>query len=108
MYQAELQAVDFIGASEETRQLINNWVEDKTEREDRSVHFFQCTSFIFVFINFFLLRGSDKIKDLLKPGMINASTQIALVNAIYFKGRWRNVFEAADTKEMPFKINKVR
>ncbi|XP_062858409.1 leukocyte elastase inhibitor-like [Trichomycterus rosablanca] len=79
LYQAEMQAVDFIGASEETRQLINHWVEEKTE---------------------------NKIKDLVKPGMVNASTQLALVNAIYFKGRWRSIFKAVDTKEMPFKINR--
>ncbi|XP_062858407.1 leukocyte elastase inhibitor A-like [Trichomycterus rosablanca] len=79
LYQAEMQAVDFIGASEETRQLINHWVEKKTE---------------------------NKIKDLVKPGMVDASTQLALVNAIYFKGRWRSIFKAVDTKEMPFKINR--
>ncbi|KAL7871658.1 hypothetical protein SRHO_G00066410 [Serrasalmus rhombeus] len=78
LYQADLQAVDFIGASDESRKLINQWVEEQTE---------------------------SKIKDLLKPGMVTAMTRLALVNAIYFKGNWLQKFNAEDTKEVPFKIN---
>uniref|UniRef100_A0A673NBY6 Leukocyte elastase inhibitor-like n=1 Tax=Sinocyclocheilus rhinocerous TaxID=307959 RepID=A0A673NBY6_9TELE len=81
LYHAELQAVDFIGASDESRQLINKWVEEQTE---------------------------NKIKDLLQPGVVNGLTRLVLVNAIYFKGNWMHVFEARNTKEMPFKINQVR
>lgn len=50
---------------------------------------------------------SDKIKDLLKPGTVSTMTRLALVNAIYFKGNWMNRFDEANTKEMPFKLNKV-
>ncbi|XP_030628036.1 leukocyte elastase inhibitor [Chanos chanos] len=78
LYSGELQQVDFIGASEESRQIINGWVEKQTE---------------------------GLIKDLLKPGMVTAMTRLALVNAIYFKGSWMNRFSADNTKEMPFKIN---
>lgn len=49
----------------------------------------------------------DKIKDLLKPDMVTSMTRLALVNAIYFKGNWLQKFNVQDTKEMPFKINKV-
>lgn len=35
-------------------------------------------------------------------------TRLALVNAIYFKGNWLNRFDEANTKEMPFKVNKVK
>lgn len=31
LYQADMQAVDFIGSSEESRKLINQWVEEKTQ-----------------------------------------------------------------------------
>ncbi|KAI5613925.1 serpin peptidase inhibitor, clade B (ovalbumin), member 1, partial [Silurus asotus] len=30
-YQADMQAVDFIGSSEKSRKLINHWVKEKTE-----------------------------------------------------------------------------
>ncbi|XP_050994023.1 leukocyte elastase inhibitor-like isoform X2 [Labeo rohita] len=78
LYHTELQAVDFIGASEMSRQLINKWVEEQTE---------------------------NKIKDLLKRGAVNETTQLVLVNAIYFKGTWMDTFDPKDTHEMPFKIN---
>ncbi|XP_066532735.1 leukocyte elastase inhibitor-like [Hoplias malabaricus] len=79
LYQADLQAVDFVGASDASRKLINCWVEEQTE---------------------------NKIRDLLKPGMITGMTRLALVNAIYFKGNWLQRFNPQDTKETPFKINK--
>ncbi|KAM9848376.1 leukocyte elastase inhibitor-like isoform 2-T2 [Aulostomus maculatus] len=78
-YQADLKTVDFIGAPEACRAEINAWVEQQTE---------------------------DKIKDLLKPGTVSAMTRLALVNAIYFKGNWMSRFDDADTKDMPFKVNK--
>ncbi|XP_028260291.1 leukocyte elastase inhibitor isoform X2 [Parambassis ranga] len=78
-YQADLKAVDFIGAPEACRSEINSWVEEQTE---------------------------NKIKDLLKPGTVSVMTRLALVNAIYFKGNWMNRFDVANTKEMPFKLNK--
>ncbi|XP_050994027.1 leukocyte elastase inhibitor-like [Labeo rohita] len=78
LYHAELQALNFIGASDKSRQLINKWVEEQTE---------------------------NKIKDLLKPGTVTRMTRLVLVNAIYFKGNWMHIFKARETKEMPFKIN---
>ena len=55
------EQVDFVTATEPTRQKINQWVEDKTK---------------------------DKIKELLKPGTLNAQSRLVLTNAIYFKGDW--------------------
>ncbi|XP_063747453.1 leukocyte elastase inhibitor [Eleginops maclovinus] len=77
-YQADMKAVDFIGAAEACRAEINDWVEQQTE---------------------------NKIKDLLKPETVTPMTRLALVNAIYFKGNWMNRFDEAKTKEMPFKLN---
>uniref|UniRef100_A0A3Q4IE05 Serpin family B member 1 n=1 Tax=Neolamprologus brichardi TaxID=32507 RepID=A0A3Q4IE05_NEOBR len=49
----------------------------------------------------------ELIKDLLKPGTVRSNTRLALVNAIYFKGNWRNPFDEANTQEMPFKNETV-
>lgn len=121
-YQADLKAVDFIGAPEACRGEINSWVEQQTESENSHLNWtqthpytnFQSNRSIVSSVNqwsvavlsvYFL---SDKIKDLLKPGTVSAMTRLALVNAIYFKGNWMNRFDVANTKEMPFKVNQVK
>ncbi|XP_052012776.1 serpin B6 isoform X3 [Apodemus sylvaticus] len=78
-YEAEMEELDFMGATEQSRQHINTWVAKKTE---------------------------DKIKELLSPGTVNSDTLLILVNAIYFKGRWEEEFNKEDTREMPFKVSK--
>ncbi|KAK0141424.1 Leukocyte elastase inhibitor [Merluccius polli] len=78
-YNAELQSVDFQHKAEEARVEINTWVEKQTQ---------------------------DKIKDLLKPGMVDSATLLVLVNAIYFKGKWDKPFKEEATRDTPFKLNK--
>uniref|UniRef100_A0A3B3S0U2 Leukocyte elastase inhibitor-like n=1 Tax=Paramormyrops kingsleyae TaxID=1676925 RepID=A0A3B3S0U2_9TELE len=77
-YQAELEPVDFIGAAEESRCQINQWVEAQT---------------------------NGKITDMLDPAAVNDTTTLVLVNALYFKGEWQHAFRRSQTREMPFKIN---
>uniref|UniRef100_A0A668ULV6 Serpin domain-containing protein n=1 Tax=Oreochromis aureus TaxID=47969 RepID=A0A668ULV6_OREAU len=89
-----LKAVDFIGAPEACRAEINSWVEQQTESEN--VHLPQPEQ------QGIILASS--IKDLLKPGTVNADTRLALVNAVYFKGNWMNTFDEENTEEMPFKV----
>jgi serpin B len=74
-YGTVLNHVDFKRACEAARKQINAWVEQKTK---------------------------DKIKDLIKPGVLNALTRLVLTNAIYFKGRWESPFKKNRTKESPF------
>lgn len=62
---------------EQTRRKINRWVEGKTRR---------------------------KIKDLIKPDILNALTRLVLTNAIYFKGQWESQFKLKDTQNMPFYV----
>jgi len=75
-YGARLKEVDFVTQTEKTRQIINAWVEEKT---------------------------NDKIKDLIKPGVLGALTRLVLTNAIYFKGDWANQFDKKRTRDETFK-----
>ncbi len=76
-YGAGLNDVDFIGATEAARKTINTWVEKETQ---------------------------DKIKDLLKPGVLTVDTRLVLTNAIYFKGDWASQFKKDRTKEGDFHL----
>lgn len=74
-YGVTITPVDYGADSEAARQLINAWVEEKT---------------------------NDKIKDLLKPPHVTPLTTLILVNAIYFKGNWAHQFDPEDTDDGPF------
>jgi serpin B len=76
-YAAGLRPVDF-GATEDTRKMINGWVEEQTK---------------------------DKIKDLIQPGAIDGDTRMVLTNAIYFKGDWKEQFDKKATQEAAFHIS---
>jgi serpin B len=76
-YDAELRPVDFARATEESRRIINSWVEQKTE---------------------------DRIRELIKPGVLNSATRLVLTNAIYFKGRWQKTFDEKLTRDLPFTL----
>lgn len=78
-YGVSITPVDYSKlAREETRKLINNWVEDKTK---------------------------DKIKDLIPPNSFNDLTRLVLVNAIYFKGNWEHQFDPDKTEKTLFYIS---
>jgi serpin B len=76
-YGAGLREVDFIKATEKARQEINSWVEKQTQ---------------------------DKIKELLKPGILDTYTRLVLTNAIYFKGDWLTQFDKKATRDAPFRL----
>jgi len=73
-YSAKSELLDY-GQAEQARSTINKWVEDKT---------------------------NNKIKNLLKPGSVSASTRLVLTNAIYFKGNWLTQFKKELTKDVDF------
>jgi serpin B len=54
------------------------------------------------------VSSKGKIPDLLPKDSIDSQTRLILANALYFQGTWYKLFEKDSTKEMPFKINKVR
>lgn len=75
-YGVLITAVDYRDAAA-ARQLINAWVAEKT---------------------------AQKIPDLIHPGILNNSTTLVLVNAIYFKGNWASQFAPGLTADAPFWI----
>ncbi|XP_014448409.1 LOW QUALITY PROTEIN: serpin B6-like [Tupaia chinensis] len=79
-YESEMEELDFMNATEESRKHINTWVEKKTE---------------------------GKITELLSPDSVSSLTKLVLVNTIYFKGNWEKQFERESTRERPFKVSKV-
>ncbi|XP_007522251.1 leukocyte elastase inhibitor [Erinaceus europaeus] len=79
MYGAELASVDFQRASEDARKMINEWVKGQTE---------------------------GKIPELLAAGVVDNTTKLVLVNAIYFKGKWQEQFREEATTEAPFRLSK--
>lgn len=78
-YGAGLKKVDFInpGAREGVRRTINAWVEEQT---------------------------GDKIKELIRPGILTADTRLVLTSAIYFKAAWRRAFEPKQTRDDDFTL----
>lgn len=74
-YQGGLNQLDFINQAEQARQTINQWVE---------------------------LQTREKIKDLIKQGVLDADTRLVLTNAIYFKGKWENQFKKEKTASEQF------
>ncbi|XP_072808304.1 serpin B3 isoform X1 [Vicugna pacos] len=81
LYLASVESADFANAPEESRQMINSWVERQT---------------------------NEKIKDLFPNGYIDSSTILVLVNAIYFKGQWQQKFKEENTVEEKFWLSKDR
>jgi serpin B len=77
-YGGKVTNLDFVGATEESRQTINKWVEDNT---------------------------NDKIKDLIPKGVLSAATRLVLTNAIYFKGTWVIQFDEELTWEEDFRTS---
>jgi len=77
-YGTTITQLDYATASEPARKIINDWVEDKTNK---------------------------KITGLIAPGVLSALTRMVLVNAIYFKGNWDSPFKAQTTQKQPFHIS---
>jgi serpin B len=76
-YGAGLEQVDFARATERARKTINEWVEKQTR---------------------------EKIRELLKPGVLTPLSTLVLTNAIYFKGNWASEFKKERTHDAPFHV----
>ena len=77
-YGAEITPLDFAKEAENSRMIINSWVDDQTRH---------------------------KITDIIPPGGVDALTRLVLVNAIYFKGAWAHPFSESQTRIEDFRVN---
>jgi serine protease inhibitor len=75
-YGVEPQRCNFATEAPKCRKIINLWVEENT---------------------------NGIIQDAISPGVLTSLTKLVLVNAIYFKGTWKNEFNPKFTSKLPFK-----
>ncbi|XP_049866109.1 alaserpin-like isoform X2 [Pectinophora gossypiella] len=78
VFDSEVKNVDF-SKNVETAKEINTWVESQT---------------------------NNRIKDLVKARSLTSDTKVVLVNAIYFKGQWKEKFNPNDTVDRDFHVTK--
>ncbi|XP_056303258.1 antithrombin-III [Danio aesculapii] len=78
VYGAKLMPLDFKEKAEASRMTINEWIANKTE---------------------------NRIKDTLPEGSIDTNTILVLVNAIYFKGQWKNKFDKQNVMKLDFHVS---
>lgn len=77
-YGGRVTNLDFAGDTENSRLIINRWVEEQT---------------------------NNRIKDLIPQDVITPLTRLVLTNAIYFKGLWEMQFPKKATAEADFRIS---
>ncbi|XP_071872233.1 antichymotrypsin-2-like [Bombus fervidus] len=78
-FRSASQLVNF-AQNKEAANIINSWVEQNT---------------------------NNLIKELINAEMLSDTTRLVLVNAIYFKGQWKEKFDPTLTSDMPFHTSKV-
>ncbi|XP_072275824.1 antithrombin-III isoform X2 [Pyxicephalus adspersus] len=77
VYGAKLWPLNFKEKAEESREIINNWISNKTEK---------------------------RITNVIPEGAITEDTILVLVNAIYFKGLWKLKFDSRNTFMEQFQV----
>ena len=76
-YGADVNLLDFAGAPNASRLIINNWVAYETE---------------------------NKILDLLPPDVIDNSVKLVLTDAVYFNAAWNTPFDPGETRDGSFTL----
>ena len=76
-YGAPFESLDFRKDADDARQHINKWVAAQTR---------------------------DRIRDLIPPNGLDATSRLVLANAIYLKAPWASEFSDAFTKPKPFHV----
>lgn len=80
-YAAPLELMDFTEHPDKSVETINKWVADQT---------------------------MDRITGLLPPGVVDGTTQMLLVNAMYFKADWTRRFMVTETQPGSFYSSKKK
>ncbi|XP_029648441.1 leukocyte elastase inhibitor-like [Octopus sinensis] len=75
---SDIENVDFITNAEKTRITINDWVKNNT---------------------------NNKITDLLPSGSLTPQSVLVLINAVYFKGTWAEIFSEEATSSRKFYLS---
>ncbi|XP_029648324.1 leukocyte elastase inhibitor-like [Octopus sinensis] len=75
---SDIENVDFITNAEKTRITINDWVKNTT---------------------------NNKITDLLPSGSLTPQSVLVLINAVYFKGTWAEIFSERATSSRKFYLS---
>jgi serpin B len=76
-YGAGLRLVDYVGATEQARTLINKWTAGQTH---------------------------DRIPEIIPADVLDLYTRLVLVNALYLKAPWETPFEKTITAPEPFHL----
>ena len=76
-YGAGLVDLDFQGDADGARVVVNDWTADQTH---------------------------DRIPEILPKGVVDDTTRLVLVNALYFKAPWDRQFEKSATSDGPFHL----
>jgi len=77
-YAGKVTNLDFKKDAENSRRIINAWVEKQT---------------------------NDKIKNLIPSGVLGEMTRLVITNAVYFKGNWLKHFDKENTNEEDFRAS---
>ncbi len=77
-YGVSISYVDYIKHTEDARETINQWVEEKT---------------------------NNKITELIEKGVLKPTSRLTLVNAIWFKGMWASPFKTSETMNRPYYLS---
>jgi serine protease inhibitor len=78
-YRTELHEVDFKDSTEDAWATLQAWVIQQTK---------------------------NKITDYFSSELFDEETQLVLINAMYFNGKWANKFSSNQTKNIPFYLSK--
>ncbi|XP_057447373.1 serpin-ZX-like [Lotus japonicus] len=76
-YDASLTSVDFLTKAGKVVDEVNLWVQKETD---------------------------GLVKDLVNPRSVNSSTRLIFANALYFKGKWFEKFDASMTRNYDFHL----